>query len=215
MLTLWPSSKPIVHINRLVGPTTATRLGDKLLGLRDLHEVGEEPEEYRFNRLLSNASLRDGRSPQEALGALCARLFERDPEGAQLLFGVASRALRRMRGLQPGGLNGMSPAQVSLDVNAYHPGETFATHDDKGAHNDVVPITLQGDGARFMHVVGARRGTMPASDQVVQAWDLSPGQAVSIRNHGLRNEWSYRWPLHAVQNGDQERLTLQVQVSYD
>ncbi len=82
--------------------------------------------------------------------------------------------------------------------------------------NDVAAITLRGPGATFMHVKrSANLGGMPEGDQILHQWERVPGDAVFIRNHPDARDDMYRLPPHAVENGDEQRVSLQVQVSYD
>jgi hypothetical protein len=207
-------SREITHVRRLVGPATAQDLGGRLL--KAIPSVGEATGEGNYNRQLSIESVDLGQKPEEPLEEICHKVFE-DEESAALLCKVGLRALGRMSGLKRGGLpRGMSPRYLGMDTNLYGPGETFATHTDSGMWNDVVAVTLLGEGGTFMHVVGGARSEMPEPEEIARSWQMPPGHAMSIRNHPLARENSGFWmPQHAVQNGDETRLTLQVQMSYD
>lgn len=203
------------HVKRLASPPQAERLAELLVTRSGLDPYTDESRE-RYNHQLGIRSLFSGQgtTPQSLLSSMCAEILP-EPEEADLLCQVAGNALSRMSGLRRGGLPGhMEPRYLGLDVNVYAPDEIFPTHTDKGMANDVVAITLMGEG-EFMHA--ARRGTTPTpmpADRI-RSWDMTPGNAIAIRNHqlaDLRNDGS---PYHAVQNGSDVRVTLQVQVSYD
>jgi hypothetical protein len=199
----------IAYKRRLVRPEDALALGSGILSLPRIVEADDT-----FNVLLGIARFNDDKSPRDGLREVVNGIEGLDDDSRALMATVGLGAMRRMSGQRRGGLpSGVKPTYVAIDANVYGPGETFATHRDTGLPNDVAAISLSGR-AVFMHVVDAPRGVMPEDDQIHRQWDRVPGDAIFIRNHQTAAGGHDPWPLHAVQNGDEQRVSLQVQVSY-
>ena len=206
----WQSRPPeIEHIPHLIDPERARALGAKLLALPEFVSGSSKQRRYNYSHAFAHFS---GKDHTEVVEALSQQVFPDDEGGRELIQAVCQAALMRMSGLRPE--SGLKPYSLSLDSNRYMPGEQFMTHIDSGLNN-VVAVTLSGDSGVFMHTnQNAIRGQMPKPRQITARWPMHAGDAVAIRNHPWRSQRKYRNPKHAVQNGDEARVTLQMELNY-
>lgn len=201
----------IAYKKRFIQTGLAERLGNKVLGLPIITSA-----ESKFNVTLAIAPLEKNESVESGLVEMIAEKSTFDDETKWLFSYVGVKALAKMSGLRKGGLpSNMCPVYVAMDANIYNPYDTFPVHTDGNMPNDVVAVTLLGEGAEFMKVKrGSEYGSMPESSQILSSWSRRPGDAIVIRNHQTAYDDRSGLPLHAVQNGAEERVSLQIQVSY-